>query len=85
MLHFDFKGYTKFEPFSFLNDGGDLTGFYGEVFKILSERLNFTYTLSTHDDGEELIYGTLQENGQFNGYVGKIQRGELDVTADDFT
>ena len=38
-----------------------------------------------YHDVNEIVYGTRQEDGTFNGYVGMVERGELDLVACDFT
>ncbi|XP_068227739.1 glutamate receptor ionotropic, kainate 2-like [Palaemon carinicauda] len=53
--------------------------FYGpvvELFNILTERMNFTYTVTRPPDG---AWGYKYPNGTWNGMVGMLAKGEMDL------
>ncbi len=55
--------------------------FIGDIWKSLQRVFNFTYTVVPSIDGE---WGSLLEDGSFNGMVGMVERSEVDVGISSF-
>ena len=51
-------------------------GVFVEVFKELSELLNFTYTVSVPPDG---AWGGMKADGTWSGMVGQLEKEEMDI------
>ena len=67
------------------HDNGELglnTGIFVDVFKELSQRLNFSYTVTKPPDGE---WGVLKSDGSWSGMVGQLETKEVDLAVADFT
>ena len=67
------------------NGDGELqlhNGKFVEVFKELSDRLNFSYTVINPPDGE---WGVLKEDGTWSGMVGQLETKKVDLAVTDFT
>ena len=67
------------------NENGELglnNGIFVDVFKELSQRLNFSYTVTKPPDGE---WGVLQSDGSWSGMVGQLETKEVDLAVADFT
>ena len=61
------------------NDNGEFhlhNGMFVEVFKELSDLLNFTYTVTTPPDGQ---WGALKEDGTWSGMVGQLETKKVDI------
>ena len=57
-------------------------GIFVEVFKELSHRLNFSYTVVNPPDGE---WGVLKGDGTWSGMVGQLETKKVDIAVADFT
>lgn len=68
-------------PAAYFDEENNLAGPYGQLWLILSQRLNFTFDIITT---KELVYGSPLANGSFSGFVGMVQRDDLDMTVGDF-
>ena len=55
--------------------------FYGQIWSSLQEVLNFTYTMVESVDGS---WGS-QRNGEWNGMIGMILRGDVEIGVSTFT
>ena len=67
------------------NENGELglnNGIFVDVFKELSQRLNFSYTVTKPPDGE---WGVLKSDGSWSGMVGQLETKEVDLAVADFT
>jgi len=55
-----------------------MSGLFADIFHALQHTLNFTYNLTQPDDGE---FGAVinEELGIWSGFVGQLQRGEIDI------
>ncbi|XP_078312839.1 putative glutamate receptor [Crassostrea virginica] len=51
-------------------------GVCGDITKILSSKLNFTYRVILPDDGQ---WGILKEDGNWTGMIGMLNRREVDI------
>ena len=56
----------------------DATGFNVDFLMELQNAFNFTYNLVTPEDG---AFGRADENGNYNGIMGMVQRREIDFSA----
>ncbi|XP_064109665.1 probable glutamate receptor [Macrobrachium nipponense] len=68
-------GHAHFKTFDSAQNKHILSGFYGEVLETLKDRLNFTYTIRTPDDGE---YGRLR-NGSWTGLISDVLNKRADI------
>ena len=57
-------------------------GIFVEVFKELSHRLNFSFTVVNPPDGE---WGVLKGDGTWSGMVGQLETKKVDIAVTDFT
>ena len=51
-------------------------GIYADIFHVLKDILNFTYTLSRSPDGQ---WGALQRNGTWTGMMRPMQNDVFDI------
>lgn len=66
------------------HDKGEYTvkGFFVDVWKELSEKLNFTYVyVLSVDNGT----GSINPDGSWNGLIGMLLRKEINVAVSEFT
>ncbi|XP_066955752.1 glutamate receptor ionotropic, kainate 2-like [Macrobrachium rosenbergii] len=68
-------GHAHFKTFDSAQNKHILSGFYGEVWETLKDRLNFTYTIRSPEDGE---YGRLR-NGSWTGLISDVLNKRADV------
>ena len=59
----------------------NITGYFGELFLLLHEYLQFEYTLTQQGDK---IYGNMQSDGTYNGIMGKIHSGQSNWSITQF-
>ncbi|GAU94508.1 hypothetical protein RvY_06270-2 [Ramazzottius varieornatus] len=59
-------------------------GIIPNMIRTLSVVLNFRYELVFCKPGDQ-YYGTVDKNGKWNGMIGMLQRGEVDLIAADLT
>ncbi|KAJ4450810.1 hypothetical protein ANN_02240 [Periplaneta americana] len=57
-------------------------GFFGALWSLLEERINFTTTFSTPEDD---AWGSLESNGSWNGMIGMLQRSQAQVAVTMFS
>ncbi len=57
-------------------DQFEMKGMFAEVFENLKSIMNFTYELTKPPDG---VWGAIQPDGTWNGMVGMLSRGEIDI------
>jgi hypothetical protein len=60
--------------FTMINSPQEITGYFGELFVTLQEKLQFKFSLSEQND----CWGILLDNGSYSCMFGKLQRGESD-------
>ncbi|EEC19130.1 EAA5, putative, partial [Ixodes scapularis] len=74
------------KPFVIVNNDEDgspkFSGFCVDLLQELSAMLDFKYELHASYDGR---YGSLQEDGQWNGMVGELTNGNADLAMADLT
>ena len=59
-----------------------MIGFIPEIWKSLEQVLNFTTVFVPNVDGK---WGGYDENGDWNGLLGMVDRNEIDTTLVDMT
>ena len=64
--------YANVSPYSIIeNDTSKITGYFGDIFNILQEKLNFNFTLIRND-----VFGRDEKgNCSFDGMIGMLQAG----------
>lgn len=66
--------YISFPPVNIkLNDSGNVTGVYAELFFALQKKLGFSYSLNLQKENQ---WGSLDDNGSYDGLFGHLQKGE---------
>ena len=68
-------GFIPYNSVSYFDKTGHLTGFGVELFRELGYAMNFTPEFVLSDDGR--FYGHMDENGDFDGLFGLLQRKEV--------
>ena len=61
------------------NENGEIhlhNGMFVEIFKELSEMLNFSYTVTIPPDGE---WGSMNDDGTWSGMVGQLATKTVDI------
>jgi len=53
-----------------------------KLFKIIASELNCTWSLDPSKDG---LFGATKEDGTWNGIIGELIRGELDISLADLS
>lgn len=68
----------RYYNFDIDNDGNyvNTTGFGFDVIEILTKMLNLTRTVTSSEDG---LWGAPDDNNDYNGIVGQVQRKEVDL------
>uniref|UniRef100_H3CKF2 Glutamate receptor n=1 Tax=Tetraodon nigroviridis TaxID=99883 RepID=H3CKF2_TETNG len=69
------------EPYT-MTRGSELEGFCIDLLSQLSEIIGFRYTLQLVKDGR---YGSVDASGNWNGMIGEIVRGEVDLAVAPLT
>ncbi|KAG1656809.1 Ionotropic receptor 25a [Nymphon striatum] len=70
------------EPFAFKSDKTDsngdpiYTGYCIDLLATIADQMKFSYTIKFPDDGK---YGVKFKNGTWNGAIGELMRGEIDM------
>ena len=66
--------YANFSPYVMPADNGkSVTGYHGDLFKMLQEKLKFKFTLI---ENNTFLHGQNIGNGSYDGMIGMLQRGE---------
>ncbi|CAI4232160.1 unnamed protein product [Auanema sp. JU1783] len=63
-------------PFVQYSANGGYEGYCIDLFNLIQERLNFTYTIYEVEDGS---FGAQDENGNWNGLIGALVSGSADI------
>ena len=63
--------------------GDRLFGYFGAILNTLSDIMNFSYTL--HECPNQLYGEYIAGNQTFNGLIGELQKGSIDVAVSDIT
>ena len=75
--------YLNRPPFVFVEEGSiKVGGFLGDVFHYLQNNLGFRYSLHHQEDDK---WGSLGENGTYDGLLGKLQSGNMSWSLADTT
>ena len=59
----------------------DVSGYEGDIWKVLQQILGFDYTVVASVDGK---FGAPTANGSFNGMTGMVERNEVDIAISSF-
>jgi len=70
------------EPYVLKRQSGEFHGFAVDLLDELSKFLRFNYTINIVRDGR---YGMEDENGNWNGMIGEVMRGDADLAVSDLT